>query len=129
MVSALIFKISLISICLLSLCSAAEEAVARPSNATISEEQQSSCSSSTPITPEQASMLAEMKHTQELIDLYEKRVQFLKENIAGGPNRTHTRVKEMDFEYMLNLFESETIKTPSNKMLAKVGDGAELLRS
>jgi hypothetical protein len=29
---------------------------------------------------------------------------------------------------MLNLFESETIKTPSNKMLTTV-EGAELLRS
>lgn len=62
-------------------------------------------------------MLVEMKHTQELIDLYEQRVKFLKENIADA-NRTSTRVKELDFEYMLNLLESETIKTPSNKMLA-----------
>ena len=130
MVSALIFKISLISLCLLSMCSAVEDAVVQPSNATVSEEDHLPvCSGGTPITPEQASVLSEMKHTQELIDLYEKRVEFLKENIAGGRNRTHTRVKDMDFEYMLNLFESETIKTPSNKMLAKVGDGAELLRS
>ena len=71
-------------------------------------------------------MLVEMKHTQELIDLYEERVKFLRESIADA-NRTKTRVKEMDFEYMLNLLESESIKTPSNKMLAKA-EGAELLR-
>lgn len=71
-------------------------------------------------------MLVEMKHTQELIDLYEERVKFLRESIADA-NRTKTRVKDMDFEYMLNLLESESIKTPSNKMLAKA-EGAELLR-
>ena len=129
MVSALIFKISLIALCLLGLVSAAEQDVVAAQNATIVQEEKPDCSNGVPITPEQTSMLVEMKHTQALIDLYEKRVQFLKESIADtSPNRTRTRVKEMDFEYMLNLFESETIKTPSNKILQKV-EGAELIRS
>jgi len=44
-------------------------------------------------------MLVEMKHTQELIDLYEQRVKVLRENLSNT-NRTKTVVKEMDFEYL-----------------------------
>ena len=116
MVSALILKISLITLCLLSHVSAADQAVASSSNSTIIQENKPDCSNGVPITPEQTAMLVEMKHTQQLIGLYEQRVKFLRESIADA-NRTKTRLKEMDFEYMLNLFESETVKTPSNKML------------
>ena len=64
MVSALILKISLITLCLLSLVSAAEQAVVAPSNSTTIQEDKPDCSNGLPITPEQTAMLVEMKHTQ-----------------------------------------------------------------
>ena len=125
MVNSAVFALKIMLLCLLMYTQAADRQEIKESK-TPAEPTELPCNSSKTLSESDTMLLLEMKHTKDLINLYENRLKFLNTSIHNK-NSTKAIVKEMDYQYMLNLFESETIKTPSNKMLAKA-EGTELLR-